>query len=254
MFNANDEYQFKLEDYEQILKDKAYRSVSSLPASVIQKKSGAGGNPTLKQQRIFKEYQVLRTQSPVYYTNSIFTVSDESNTDHMQALITGATDTPYAYGVFLFDIFCHDSFPAAPPEMKLLTTGSGTVRFNPNLYSNGYVCLSLLGTWSGNNGETWNPLTSNIALVLQSIQSLVMNEGVLFQEPSYISYKKNKDYINLNNGYCNIVKYATVKYAMNDMITHPPKEFADIIKIHFYINKQEILKTVDKWLSDADKE
>ena len=28
-----------------------------------------------------------------------------------------------------------------------MTTGAGTIRFNPNLYSNGTVCLSLLGTW-----------------------------------------------------------------------------------------------------------
>lgn len=33
--------------------------------------------------------------------------------------------------------------------MLLATTGGGKVRFNPNLYNNGKVCLSLLGTWSG---------------------------------------------------------------------------------------------------------
>ena len=33
--------------------------------------------------------------------------------------------------------------------------GSGTVRFNPNLYQNGKVCLSLLGTWSGGVDEQW---------------------------------------------------------------------------------------------------
>ena len=33
--------------------------------------------------------------------------------------------------------------------MHLRTTGGGTVRFNPNLYNSGKVCLSLLGTWPG---------------------------------------------------------------------------------------------------------
>jgi hypothetical protein len=33
------------------------------------------------------------------------------------------------------------------------------VRFNPNLYINGKVCLSLLGTWSG---PSWNPKTSTL--------------------------------------------------------------------------------------------
>lgn len=35
--------------------------------------------------------------------------------------------------------------------MKLSTTGHGKVRFNPNLYNCGKVCLSLLGTW----GDNW---------------------------------------------------------------------------------------------------
>ena len=57
--------------------------------------------------------------------------------------------------------------------MKLLTTGGGTVRFNPNLYANGKVCLSILGTWSG---PGWSPVQS-LASVLISIQSL-MNSKV----------------------------------------------------------------------------
>jgi len=87
----------------------------------------------------------------------------------MRCLITGAQDTPYSYGCFLFDIMYHDTFPQAPPEMKILTTGGSTIRFNPNLYNNGYVCLSLLGTWSGNAGETWDPAKSSVMHVLMSI-------------------------------------------------------------------------------------
>jgi hypothetical protein len=36
------------------------------------------------------------------------------------------------------------------------------VRFNPNLYSDGKVCLSLLGTWSG---PGWIPNQSTLAQV-----------------------------------------------------------------------------------------
>lgn len=35
------------------------------------------------------------------------------------------------------------------------------MRFNPNLYNCGKVCLSLLGTWSGAKGETWDPSASS---------------------------------------------------------------------------------------------
>ena len=45
------------------------------------------------------------------------------------------------------------------------------MRFNPNLYNCGKVCLSLLGTWSG---PGWDPKTSTLLQVLISIQSLIM--------------------------------------------------------------------------------
>lgn len=39
--------------------------------------------------------------------------------------------------------------------------GAGSVRFNPNLYNCGKVCLSLLGTWSGGKGEGWDMQSSS---------------------------------------------------------------------------------------------
>ncbi len=61
----------------------------------------------------------------------------------------GSLDTPYANGAFIFDLYCDDSYPNSPPKMLLATTGNGKIRFNPNLYNCGKVCLSLLGTWRG---------------------------------------------------------------------------------------------------------
>ena len=44
-----------------------------------------------------------------------------------------------------FSYVVHRITPISSPRVKLLTTGGGQVRFNPNLYANGKVCLSLLG-------------------------------------------------------------------------------------------------------------
>ncbi len=63
----------------------------------------------------------------------------------------GASDTPYAHGAFEFDIYFEDTYPNTPPKVNLTTTGQAKVRFNPNLYSCGKVCLSLLGTWRGSS-------------------------------------------------------------------------------------------------------
>lgn len=63
----------------------------------------------------------------------------------LHALLTGPFDTPYEGGFFYFLIRCPPDYPIRAPRVRLMTTGNGTVRFNPNLYKNGKVCLSILG-------------------------------------------------------------------------------------------------------------
>lgn len=54
---------------------------------------------------------------------------------HTQVMISGPDDTPYSGGLFAFDIFFPHNYPQSPPKVKLMTTGGGTHRFNPNLYA-----------------------------------------------------------------------------------------------------------------------
>ena len=96
------------------------------------------------------------------------------------ALITGVSGTPYEGGTFLFVMRAPVDYPSSPPRVKLLTTGSGRVRFNPNLYRSGKVCLSILGTWAG---PGWSPAQS-ISSILLSIQTL-MNETPYHNEPGF---------------------------------------------------------------------
>jgi baculoviral IAP repeat-containing protein 6 (apollon) len=102
--------------------------------------------------------------------------------DLMQAIITGPVDTPYSGGCFTFHIFFPDTYPNTPPLVNLETTGGGSVRFNPNLYHCGKVCLSLLGTWSGAEGENWSKETSTFLQVLVSIQSLILGKYAMEME------------------------------------------------------------------------
>jgi len=80
----------------------------------------------------------------------------------MKAMISGSIETPYAHGLYEFDLFFENAYPEVSPKMNLTTTGGGKIRFNPNLYACGKVCLSLLGTWRGTVNENWNPKISNI--------------------------------------------------------------------------------------------
>ena len=97
-------------------------------------------------------------------------------------MIAGPEGTPYAGGLFEFDCFLPLEYPHKPPMMHLRTTGGGTVRFNPNLYPNGKVCLSLLGTWSG---PGWVPGRSTLLQVLISIQSMILCDEPYLNEPGW---------------------------------------------------------------------
>jgi ubiquitin-protein ligase len=45
--------------------------------------------------------------------------------DLMKALISGASETPYAHGCFIYDIVFEDNYPNGPPKVNLSTTGHG---------------------------------------------------------------------------------------------------------------------------------
>ncbi|KAL3837370.1 hypothetical protein ACJMK2_022732 [Sinanodonta woodiana] len=136
-------------------------------------------------------------------------VPDKDDITKIHALITGPFDTPYEGGFFYFLIRCPPDYPIRPPRVKLLTTGSGRVRFNPNLYKNGKVCLSIIGTWSG---PAWSPAQS-LSSVLISIQSL-MNEKPYHNEPGFETERNAGD----TQRYNDIIQHECLRVAVCDML------------------------------------
>jgi ubiquitin-protein ligase len=197
-------------------------------------------------KRVGPELKNLPKNLPISETSSIFLRTDESNTSIMKFLIIPHPDTPYAYGCFEFDMYLPYNYPSSPPHVEIITTGGGTFRFNPNLYDNGKVCLSLLGTWSGSGGESWTP-NSTILQVLLSIQSLIFCEEPYFNEPGYERDRGNARGIEANNKYNEPVRFNTMKLAMVEQLKNPSYGFAEVIKNHFRLKKNDIYKKLDEW-------
>jgi len=161
----------------------------------------------------------------------MFIVPDQEDMTKIHALITGPFDTPYEGGFFYFLIRCPPDYPIHPPRVKLMTTGDGKVRFNPNLYKNGKICLSILGTWSG---PSWSPAQS-LSSVLISIQSL-MNEKPYHNEPGFDKERNPGDCQRYNE----IIRHETIRVAVCGMIdgvssasTKCPKVLRDVIEKSF---------------------
>ena len=80
-------------------------------------------------------------------------------------------------------LFTTLDYPTTAPEVKARTTNGGRCRFNPNIYSCGKVCLSILGTWRSAPSEEWSS-AQGLESILLSIQSL-MAPNPFENEPGY---------------------------------------------------------------------
>jgi len=128
---------------------------------------------------LVREAGIISTSLPLSFSSTVFVRCAQSRMDVMKALITGPEGTPYENGCFEFDVFFPENYPLVPMLVNLQTTGKQRVRFNPNLYNCGKVCLSLLNTWSGKPEQMWRANETTFLQVLVSIQSLVMVKGEL---------------------------------------------------------------------------
>jgi ubiquitin-protein ligase len=176
-------------------------------------------------------------------------------------LITeGPEETPYANGCFLFDIGMAN-YPKKAPSVKFLTTGHGRVRFNPNLYNCGKVCLSLLGTWSG---PGWQANQSTLLQVLVSIQGLILVPDPFYNEPGFERGRGKPDFIKRSDTYNRNIRKNTLQHGISDFLTqaikslqpeHPQQsltdypEYTSVVVKHFYERRDAIREQVDEWLA-----
>lgn len=132
--------------------------------------------------------------------DGIYVKFDESNIFHAQALIIGIKETPYEGGFFVFDINFPENYPLSPPNLKFDTIDT-TIRFNPNLYREGKVCLSIINTFTG---PQWTPCNS-LRSVLISLLAMVFNNYPLQNEPGH-----QNDPINILERYNQFIQYQTL--------------------------------------------
>ncbi|CAE6520035.1 unnamed protein product [Rhizoctonia solani] len=131
--------------------------------------------------RLTKEFKVLASSLP----NTILVRAYEDRSDLLRCLIIGPQNTPYEDAPFVIDWFLDSSFPQTPPQAHFLSWTNGNGRVNPNLYEEGKVCLSILGTWSGDKNESWSAARSSLLQAFVSIQGLVLVKEPWFCEPAY---------------------------------------------------------------------
>ncbi|XP_035825485.1 baculoviral IAP repeat-containing protein 6 [Aplysia californica] len=209
-------------------------------------------NNVARTRRLAQEAVTLSTSLPLAFSSSVYVRCDEDRLDVMKVLITGPSETPYANGCFEFDVFFPQDYPNTPPFINMETTGNHSVRFNPNLYNDGKVCLSILNTWHGRPEEKWNPQTSSFLQVLVSIQSLILVSEPYFNEPGYERSRGTPPGEASSHEYDANIRQATVKWAMLEQLKNPSPCFKEIIHTHFWLKRHEILQQCEAWIAEMD--
>ena len=145
--------------------------------------------------------------------NGIYYIHDENNMLKGRALIIGQPNTPYFGGSYLFHLDYPVDYPYVPPKVSFHTNGNN-VRFHPNLYNTGKVCLSVLNTWYG---DQWSSCQSISTILLTLVSILTKNPlehepGRDFRDPDFYKYTQ-------------IVEFANLDIAIGYMVTTTPDKF-----------------------------
>jgi ubiquitin-protein ligase len=215
----------KMISWDSLRKDRTFQTLSSTSLVRIQN----------ERKRIIKEKNELNKNGIYLYWKD----NDNIDRTYYQMLI-GPEDTPYAGGFFIFEGRYPDEYPYKSMCMMALTQGGG-LRSHPNFYVNGYVCLSLFGTWAG---EPWSS-TQNTVSVAYTVQSMFMNNPIQC-EPGYTHLTlKDPRAQNYHNG----IIWWTLRYAVIEMLMNTPEQFTFLkndMEENFIKNMPVYMKSLEK--------
>jgi len=191
-------------------------------------------------KRLLKDVKQI-IQNPLN-EHGIYYIHDDTDMLKGYALIIGQPDTPYFGGNYFFEFVYPNNYPHSPPTVKYCTNSNG-IRFNPNLYACGKVCISILNTW---RGEQWTSCQT-ITTILLSLCTVLCKDP-LFNEPGVVSGKHDIDI----NSYNEIIEYSNISIAICDVVdknknVYMPffEKFEEIVKENFLKNVDEIIKFVE---------
>ncbi|XP_053675285.1 (E3-independent) E2 ubiquitin-conjugating enzyme [Anopheles nili] len=187
-----------------------------------------------------REHRMLRSGLPP----GVWVRTFEDRLDLLSVMIEGPKKTPYEDGLFLFDIQLGKDYPSAPPLCHYISYCCD--RLNPNLYEDGKVCVSLLGTWSGRGPEVWGP-SSTLLQVIVSIQGLILVAEPYFNEAGYEKLKGSQQGKENSRMYNEMVLLKLVQ-SMTKLVSNPPEVFREEILSHFHACGERMHNRLKTWM------
>jgi ubiquitin-conjugating enzyme E2 Z len=173
--------------------------------------------------------------------NGIYYSHDDTDLLKGYAMLVGSSETPYFSGFYFFEIAYPTDYPHSPPVLTYYTNGDG-IRFNPNLYTSGKVCISILNTW---RGEQWSSCQTITTLLLTLCT--ILCKDPLLNEPGIT--KKNTDFDKYNK----IIEYENIDIAVLKMFQKDKKYFNPKFEVFFPFMQQIFIKNSNQILEFLQK-
>ncbi|KAJ1325521.1 ubiquitin-conjugating enzyme E2 Z [Microdochium nivale] len=151
---------------------------------------------TLAAKRMAKERRELEKPNDDYFVK--FKTDDDLL--HFDAYVVGPADTPYQHKLALLRFEIPTRYPMVPPTVKFIQHTGG--RIHPNLYVEGKVCLSILGTWPG---EPW-AFGMTCHTVLITVRSL-LDDKPYKHEPNQRDNPNFNTFVEYSSWTCMLLDY-----------------------------------------------
>ncbi len=183
--------------------------------------------------RLIKDIRYLK-KNPLH-DNGIYYEHDEEDMLHGKAMILGPSDSPYQYGFYFFKFEFTNNYPHEPPKLTYYTQGDN-IRFHPNLYRSGKVCVSILNTWKG---EQWSSCQT-ISSILLTLISLLHNKPLL-NEPGIT--ETHYDF----NKYNQIISFKNFEHAIINVFYSLNSKQEELNKYSdFYCFKETVINKLEE--------
>lgn len=193
---------------------------------------------------VMREYKLLKESLP----DNVWVRSYSNRIDLLSVMIQGPAKTPYEDGLFLFDVQLGVDYPRSPPLVHYISYSSE--RLNPNLYVEGKVCISLLGTWVGKGTEVWGPESTLLQLIV-SIQGLILVSEPYYNEAGYDKQTDTQQGYENSRTYNELVILKLVQ-SMTELLSNPPDVFKTEILRHFTQNGEKLCQRLEKYCDSLD--
>lgn len=177
-------------------------------------------------RRVHKEHLIMQSSLP----DSVFVRTWEDRMNLLRVLIVGPRETPYELAPFIIDLVLGADFPKSPPKAYFHSWTNGNGRINPNLYENGKICLSLLGTWdSHEKHEAWSENGSTILQVIVSLMGLVLVREPYYNEAGFDALVGMEDH-RIASAHYTEKAFVLAKGFVKTALTAPPGDMREIIE------------------------